>query len=52
MASETRFVRRHSRGAMIMHWFNAVMFILLLLGGLGMLRNPDVVVVGLTGVQT
>ena len=47
MASETRFVRRHSRGAMIMHWFNAVMFILLLLGGLGMLRNPDVVIVGL-----
>lgn len=47
MTNKTRFVRRHSRGAMIMHWFNAVMFILLLLGGLGMLRNPDVAVVGL-----
>lgn len=38
---------RHSRGAIVMHWFNAVVFIILLLSGLAMLRNPEMTVVGL-----
>lgn len=39
-------LQRHSLGAIIMHWFNAVLFIVLLLSGLAMLRNPELTVLG------
>lgn len=39
-------LQRHSFGAIIMHWFNALIFIALLLSGLGMLRIPEVMILG------
>ena len=40
-------IRRHSSGAIFMHWFNAVCWITLLLSGFALIDNPDLQPVGM-----
>ena len=44
-------IRRHSGGAIFMHWFNAVCWITLLFSGFALIDNPDLQPVGMWYVE-
>jgi formate dehydrogenase subunit gamma len=52
MEKRPDMIRRHSAGAIFMHWFNAGCWIALLATGLGLIDNPELQPLGMWWVRT